>query len=48
MYVFSFVPNPGLIVYRTVPRVREVIPILPFWPALLGTIAFVWVAGEDP
>jgi hypothetical protein len=46
MYVFSFVPNPGLIVYRTVPRVREVIPILPFWPALLGTIAFVWVAGK--
>ncbi len=46
MYVFSFVPNPGLIVYRTLPRVREVIPILPFWPALLGTIAFVWVAGK--
>lgn len=46
MYVFSFVPNPGLIVYRTVPRVREVIPLLPFWPALIGTIVLVWVAGK--
>ncbi|NLB73828.1 MAG: hypothetical protein GX795_07345 [Firmicutes bacterium] len=46
MYVFSFVPNPGLIVYRTVPRVREVIPLLPFWPTLIGTIALVWAAGK--
>ena len=46
MYVFSFVPNPGLIVYSTDPRVREVIPILPFWPALVGTVALVWVAGR--
>ncbi len=48
MYLFSFVPNPGLIVYAGAGLMapRHVIPLLPFWPTLAATVILILVAGK--
>ena len=48
MYAFSFVPNPGLIVYTGLGPMaaRKVIPLLPFWPTIMGTVILILIAGK--
>ena len=46
MYISSFVPNPHLIVYSARSYSGRAIPILPFWPTLVGTFLLIWIAGE--
>jgi hypothetical protein len=49
MYIASFIPTPGLIVYKEMDYLeayRKVIPLRPFWPALAAIVLLIFVAGK--
>ncbi|MCR4426547.1 MAG: ABC transporter permease [Firmicutes bacterium] len=55
MYVFSFIPNPSIIIHsftfgpggaEAATYVRHVIPALPFWPLVLGSVILLLIAGR--
>ena len=49
MYIASFIPTPGLIVYKETDYLeayRKVIPLRPFWPALAAIVLLIFVAGK--